>query len=95
MVDARQLVRADDHRGVDQMLLVVVAVLARGAALAELPAGRRLVGQRAARQIELGLLPALGVLEAVVIEAERQRVLLARAGTRRAAFTPCRRRFTS
>ena len=70
------LVRAGQHRGVDQVLLVVVAILARGTALAELPAGRRLVGQRAARQIQRGLLPPFGVLEAIVIEVELHRLLL-------------------
>ena len=71
-VDRRPDTRAcRDHRGVDQLLLLVVAILARRAALAEPPRCRRLVGQRASRQVELGLLPPFGVLEQVVVDAER------------------------
>src|SRR5687768_161974 len=55
---------------VDRVLLFVVAELARRAALTEAPGGRRLIAQRAAREVEFDLLPAFDVAKQVVVEPE-------------------------
>jgi hypothetical protein len=75
---AVQVVVHAQHQRVDEMFLRVVAILARGTPLAAPAACRRLIRQRAAREVVLRLLPAFLIRKEIVIEAKEHRLLRGR-----------------